>query len=129
VGDWDAFEIDNPSRPVAHNHVTRILNDCVLLEDYQGNDWHYGHSFTIYDAARNLWHQSWVTKRGELLVIEGKIENGEMVGWSDEDLTALTNTLPSAARNIAAFVVPGTKKLRVYFQAGPNDHIFQLAST
>jgi hypothetical protein len=51
------------------------------------------------------------------------------VGWSDEDLTVLTKTLPTAARNLAALVVPGTKKLRVYFQAGPNDHIFQLAST
>jgi hypothetical protein len=51
------------------------------------------------------------------------------VRWSDEDLTVLTKTQPSAARNVAALVVPGTKKLRVYFQAGPNDHIFQLAST
>ena len=38
-----------------------------------------GQSFSIYDASRGIWHQSWVTNRGKLLVIEGKIEAGEMV--------------------------------------------------
>jgi hypothetical protein len=49
--------------------------------------------------------------------------------WSDEDLTALTHSLPSAYGNaVDAFVVPGTNKLRVYVQDA-NDHILQLAST
>jgi len=49
--------------------------------------------------------------------------------WSDEDPTALTKSLPSVFGNrIAAFVVPGTKKLGVYVQA-ENDHILQLAFT
>ena len=49
--------------------------------------------------------------------------------WSDEDLTALTKSLPSLFGNrVDAFVVPGTKKLRVYVQA-ENDHILQLSST
>lgn len=50
------------------------------------------------------------------------------VGWTDEDLTALTKTPSDPAGNVVALVVPGTKKLRVYVQAGPNDHIYQLAS-
>jgi ketosteroid isomerase-like protein len=50
-----------------------------LREDYQSTDGHKGQSFTIYDAARNVWHQSWVTNRGQLLELEGKIEAGEVV--------------------------------------------------
>jgi len=51
------------------------------------------------------------------------------LNWSDEDLTVLTNSLPSVdGNNVDAFVLPGTKKLRVYVQAG-NNHILQLAST
>jgi hypothetical protein len=42
-------------------------------------DGHQGQSFTIYDAARKVWHQTWVTNRGQLLVIEGNGESGEMV--------------------------------------------------
>jgi ketosteroid isomerase-like protein len=78
VGDWDAFEIDGPEK-VARTRVELILDGCVLREDYQGADGHEGQSFTIYDASRNVWHQSWTTNRGQLLVIEGKMEGGEMV--------------------------------------------------
>ncbi len=43
-----------------------------------------GQSFSLYDASRRIWHQSWATNRGQLLTIEGRIEDGEMVlGGSD----------------------------------------------
>jgi hypothetical protein len=49
--------------------------------------------------------------------------------WTDEDLTALTKTSPTAGfSNLSAFVIPGTKKMRVYFVSGANRHIIQLAS-
>jgi hypothetical protein len=50
-----------------------------LREDYQGSDGHQGQSFSIYDATRKVWHQSWVTNRGELLMIEGIFEGGAIV--------------------------------------------------
>jgi hypothetical protein len=78
IGNWDAFDVGNPIK-VAHAQVDRILDGCVLREDYQGADGHKGQSFTIYDAARKVWHQSWVTNRGELLMIEGQNEAGEIV--------------------------------------------------
>ena len=86
VGDWDVFDVGS-SIPVAHARIDPILDGCVLREDYQGTDGHKGQSFTIYDAARRVWHQSWVTNRGELLEIEGKIENGEII-LSGEDRAA-----------------------------------------
>ncbi|MGB6387450.1 MAG: nuclear transport factor 2 family protein [Terriglobales bacterium] len=78
VGDWDAFDVGSPIK-VAHARVDRILDGCVLREDYQGADGHKGQSFTIYDAARKVWHQSWVTNRGELLIIEGTSKTGEIM--------------------------------------------------
>ena len=65
IGDWDAFDIDSvgklgPSK-VARVQVERILDGCVLREQYEGSDGLKGESFTLYDAARRLWHQSWVT--------------------------------------------------------------------
>ena len=79
IGDWDAFDVDNPGKVVARTQVTRILDGCVLLEDYQGVDGHFGQSFTIYDSSRSRWHQTWVTNQGTLLVIEGGFEDGKMV--------------------------------------------------
>jgi len=79
VGDWDAFDSDNPSKQVARVHVDLILDGCVLRENYEGADGHKGQSFSLYDSPRRIWHQSWVTNRGELLVVEGKMRAGEMV--------------------------------------------------
>jgi hypothetical protein len=78
VGDWDVFDVGRPTR-VAHARIDSILDGCVLREDYQGTDGLKGQSVTIYDASRSIWHQTWVTNRGELLETEGNIENGEIV--------------------------------------------------
>lgn len=79
IGDWDAFDVDKPTAVVARNRVSRILDGCVLLEDYAGTSGSHGQSFSIYDASRKVWHQSWVTNRGVLLVVEGGMQNGAMV--------------------------------------------------
>jgi ketosteroid isomerase-like protein len=88
AGDWDVFDVGSPLQ-VAHAKVDLILDGCVLREDYQGTDGHKGQSFTIYDAARNVWHQTWVTNRGELLEIEGKLDAGVMI-LSGKDHAAST---------------------------------------
>ena len=47
--------------------------------------------------------------------------------WTDEDISP-GNQGPNGGTGIAAMVVPGTKKIRVYF-VGAANHVFQLAST
>ena len=88
AGDWDAFDFDNPTTKVAGTQVDLILDGCVLRENYQATDGHQGQSFSIYDASRKLWRQTWVTNRGQLLIIEGTFEADEMV---------LTGVDPAAA--------------------------------
>jgi hypothetical protein len=78
VGDWDAYSMDAPSKSVARNHVSITLDGCVIREDYQQNDGLHGESFSLYDAAHNQWHQSWVTNRGDLLLLDGHLANGKM---------------------------------------------------
>ncbi|MGB2643032.1 MAG: DUF4440 domain-containing protein [Candidatus Acidiferrum sp.] len=86
LGDWDAFEIGSNTKD-SRIRVTRILDGCVIHEDYQSVDGHHGESFSIYDASRKVWHQSWVTSRGQLLTIEGHFKDGEML-LSGVDRTA-----------------------------------------
>jgi ketosteroid isomerase-like protein len=78
VGDWDVFE-DNGATKVARVRVDRILDGCVLREHYEDAGDLQGESFSIYDAGRRLWHQSWVTNRGQLLTIEGQRKDGKMI--------------------------------------------------
>jgi ketosteroid isomerase-like protein len=86
LGDWDAFDTGK-SAIVARAHVAPILDGCVLREDYQSVAGLKGQSFSIYDPSRKVWHQNWVTNSGQLLVIEGKLEAGEMI-LAGADLTA-----------------------------------------
>ena len=79
VGDWDVVEIEHPTVIVAHARIEKILNECVLHEVYESPGGHKGESFSIYDATRNAWHQSWVTNSGQLLIIEGHLSGEAMI--------------------------------------------------
>jgi hypothetical protein len=79
VGDWDVFDVERPAVVVARARVELILNGCVLHEVYEGLDGHKGESFTIYDATRDTWHQSWVNDHGYLLTIEGSLQGSSMI--------------------------------------------------
>jgi hypothetical protein len=79
LGDWDVFDIDNPNTKVARAHIDRILDGCVVRENYEQADGMNGQSFSIYDVSRGVWHQSWVTNGGVLLMIEGYLRAGAMV--------------------------------------------------
>src|SRR6185436_450636 len=77
AGDWDAYDADDVSGnvsgnaiPAARVHVDPILDGCALREDYRGVSGLVGQSLRTYDSVRRVWHQSWVTNRGQLLVLE-----------------------------------------------------------
>jgi hypothetical protein len=79
VGDWDTYDVQAPGRVIARNTVKVILDGCVLLEDYRQGDGLHGKSYSLYDAARQVWHQSWVTNRGDLLLLDGGMRGDRMV--------------------------------------------------
>jgi hypothetical protein len=79
VGNWDVVDLERPRVIVAHARVEVILNGCVLHEAYVDTDGRKGESFSIYDATRRTWHQSWVTDRGHLLTIEGHLQGAAMI--------------------------------------------------
>ena len=78
VGNWNAFDT-GPVTPVARVRVDRILDGCVLREDYQDTNGLRGQSFGVYDAGNKRWHQTWVTNRGQLLLLDGDLQGEEMI--------------------------------------------------
>jgi hypothetical protein len=79
LGDWDVYDMSDTSQAVARNKVTRILDGCVLRELYRQQNGMVGESYSLWDAARGVWHQSWVTNRGTLLLLDGHLERDRMV--------------------------------------------------
>lgn len=78
VGDWDAFESDGVTK-AAHVRVDRTLDGCTLHEHYEDYKGLQGDSISVYDRSRSVWHQTWVTNKGQLLSIEGRMQAGAMV--------------------------------------------------
>jgi hypothetical protein len=78
LGDWDAYDADAPGVPAARVQVDEALGGCVVRERYDGADGLVGESLSVYDASRGVWHQTWVTNRGHLLVLEGEFRDGRM---------------------------------------------------
>lgn len=79
AGDWDTYDLGDTVHVTARNRVTPMVGGCALREVYEQRDGLVGESFSTYDAARGVWHQSWVTNRGSLLLMDGHLEHGRMV--------------------------------------------------
>ena len=75
IGDWDVFQPDG--KQAGTNRITPVYG-CVLHESWKGRGGYEGQSFNRYDAARGVWHQTWVDSSGGLLVIEGAFTDGAM---------------------------------------------------
>ncbi len=92
LGDWDVFTPDG--KPAGTNRVTRELGDCVIHEHWLGAGGSRGESFNAWDARRGVWHQTWVSDRGGVLLLDGGRDGDRMV---------LTGRMPdSTATNGAA---------------------------
>ncbi len=78
LGDW---EITNAQGAVVGtNTIRKILNGCVLHEHWRGADGGSGQSHNIYNLQTGKWHQSWVDDNGQLLLLDGGLDDqGRMV--------------------------------------------------
>jgi hypothetical protein len=68
-----------------------------VREVYRRLDGYAGESFSVYDATRRAWHQSWATNRGELLLLDGALKDGAMVLVAHD---APTNGVESLLRGV-----------------------------
>jgi len=77
LGSW---EVRRPDGALAGTNRIELLYDgCALRESWKGTSGSVGTSLNLYDAARGVWHQTWVDGQGGLLLLEGGIDGGAMV--------------------------------------------------
>ena len=79
AGDWDGYDVGAEDKKAAHVTVEVALDGCALYEVYEGANGLVGRSLSVYDAARGAWHQTWVTNRGQLLMVDGKMDGDALV--------------------------------------------------
>jgi hypothetical protein len=80
VGDWEVHPTAAPDKATMANLITLEQDGCVVQEHWRGQGGYTGTSFTVYDTARGVWHQTRVDNAGGLAVMEGGLdEKGELV--------------------------------------------------
>ncbi|MDQ2767176.1 MAG: hypothetical protein M3Y30_08475 [Gemmatimonadota bacterium] len=105
-GDWDAYDFGVPDSIIAHNVVTPMLGGCAVREVYVQRDGMRGESFSTFDASRQLWHQSWVTNHGAMLLLDGRLHEGRMV------LTARETDKKGGSSLLRGIWIPGHGSVR-----------------
>ena len=77
LGEWEVFKPDGTL--AGTNRIEQEYAGCVLHERYATPGGYSGESLNMYDAARQVWHQTWVDNTGLLLQLDGRLVAGRMV--------------------------------------------------
>ena len=90
LGQWELFE-HGAAAKAADVRIEAILDGCALREDYSDADGVHGTSLSSYDVRTSRWQQTWMTNRGQQVVIQGSLQGKELVfsGWRHDGPTEL----------------------------------------
>ncbi|HEX8493813.1 MAG TPA: tetratricopeptide repeat protein [Pyrinomonadaceae bacterium] len=69
IGEWD---VQANGQQAGTNSVQRILDGCVLFENWTSARGGTGKSFNFYNAATRKWQQTWVDSTGSVLELAGE---------------------------------------------------------
>ncbi len=75
IGDW---AVTSSGAPAGESHVEKILNECVIFENWTGARGLSGKSFNIWDGSHKEWRQTWVDSSGSLLEFHGAFGDKRM---------------------------------------------------
>ena len=84
IGEWNVFE---KGKLAGTSSIQLILDQCVIFENWNGQNGYNGKSLNIFDQSTNKWRQFWVDNRGGLLTFSGEYKDGKLVyeGESTKD--------------------------------------------
>lgn len=77
VGDWEVYHTQADTI-VGHNIIKRILNGCVVQENWTGATGFKGKSFNTFNSIDSTWNQVWVDVSGATYYFKGKMEENAM---------------------------------------------------
>lgn len=79
---WPAEQMGGApgDRGRGRNHIERVLNDCVIEENFSLDDGSFGgHSVSVFDANSGMWRQTWVDSSAGYIVLSGMFQDGKMI--------------------------------------------------
>ena len=78
LGQWNVTRTGKQDAPPAKSKISRLLDQCVIFEEYQSADGKYsGKSLNMFDSEANVWRQFWVDNEGGYLYFTGQFQNDD----------------------------------------------------
>lgn len=84
VGEWTVKQT-GADQVVGSSSIQKILDDCVVLENWTGGRGNTGKSFNIYDSNTKKWEQYWVDSNGGRIFFSGHLNGTTMDYFADTD--------------------------------------------
>lgn len=81
VGEWNVF--DQSGKQVGVNIIKKLIDQCVLEENWNGYSGNVGMSMNYFNSVDSLWHQNWVDNTGFILKLSGSLVDGVMIMKSE----------------------------------------------
>ncbi len=80
VGEWDLTYLAQGNTVRSRNRVTKILDGCVILEEFSGPPGSplVGRSHSTFDRPSKQWKQTWVDNTATYLDFTGAVIDGRM---------------------------------------------------
>ena len=84
VGEWNVVTTQG-GMPAGTSKIERILNDCVILENWASlNNPYQGKSYNTYNTSLKRWEQFWVDNSQGMIHFYGELKDGIMDYWTEE---------------------------------------------
>jgi hypothetical protein len=86
IGEWQVTNQRPPAGrtpPPAKSRISRILNGCAVLEEYETAAGYAGKSLNFHDGKSWKWHQVWIDNGGTPLFLKGALQGQSMILQDD----------------------------------------------
>jgi len=105
IGDWN---VTSAGALAGESHVEKILNECVIWENWTGTSGVSGKSFNVWDSTRSEWRQSWYDSTGTVTEYHGRFADRKLVFLADSLLPGPDGTLQPTQQRMTFFDQDGT---------------------
>ncbi|MBI3651098.1 MAG: tetratricopeptide repeat protein [Acidobacteria bacterium] len=76
IGEWEVFT--PPGQLAGTSSIQRVVDGCVIFENWTGAQGGNGKSFNFYDRNDGKWHQLWVGSNGGVINFSGAFKDDAM---------------------------------------------------
>jgi len=121
VGEW---VVTSEGQQVATSSIQRVVNGCIIFENYAQADGFTGKSFNFFDATLKKWRQTWVDGTARVSEFAGVYKDGAMRFEGESHLQdgtrilrrmTLFNLNPDRVRQLSQASTDGGKTWRVTY--------------